>query len=82
MKTAVQTMHKELIECASIDLETIQLLTPFLLRAIEREKNQTIYFANKCRLINDVDFDGNVSFVFTPELQFDQMYDKTKNNKI
>jgi len=42
MKTAVQIMHSELIESAAIDLQTIQLLTPFLLRALEKEKRQII----------------------------------------
>ena len=75
MKTAVQIMHSELIESEDIDIKTIQLLTPFLLRAFEKEKQQTINFAHKCRIINDIDMYGNVSFVFTPELQFNQMYD-------
>jgi len=41
---------------------------------LELEKERIINFAHRCRIIDTADLNGNVSFIFTPELQFELIY--------
>lgn len=46
-------------------------------KALEEEQKQMIDFGSKMQMVRDVDFDGNIDFMFTPETAFIQMF---KNN--
>jgi len=79
MKTAVEEVM-DIIEMEHNNGVEIsqKVLWKMLLEAKEKEKQQSIDFAYKCRIINDVDKNGNVSFIFTPELQFDKTYNNNE----
>jgi len=49
----------------------IEARKEILERAKEMEKEQKIEFAEKMRLIQDVDFDGNITFAFDPRTHLD-----------
>ena len=40
------------------------------------EKQQIIEFGSKMQIIKDVDFDGNVTFIYNPETHFNDHYGK------
>ena len=44
--------------------------------AKELEKQQMIEFGNKMQIIDDVDFDGNVTFFYEPEDYHNKTYNK------
>jgi hypothetical protein len=41
---------------------------------IEYEQNSIIDFGNKMQMVRDVDYDGNVGFMFSPENAFIQIF--------
>jgi hypothetical protein len=45
-------------------------------RLKELEKQQIIEFGEKMQIIKDVDFDGNVTFIFEPKTHFKETYGK------
>ena len=45
-------------------------------QAKEMEKQQIIDFGNKMQLVKDVDFDGNIEFVFKPEQYYTETFKK------
>lgn len=47
-----------------------------ILKAKEREKDNTIEFGYKMQIIKDVNPDGNVSFVFDPKEYYTSKYEK------
>jgi hypothetical protein len=57
--------------CSEIDnsIEIAQSLLPI-------EKQQIVDFANKCQLIEDIDCDGNVTFVYKPEDKFKEQFEQ------
>jgi hypothetical protein len=46
-------------------------------QAKEMEKQQIIDFGNKMQLVKDIDFDGNIEFIFNPEQYYKETF-KTK----
>jgi hypothetical protein len=42
--------------------------------ALEMEKQQIIDFGEKMQLVRDVDFDGNIEFIFNPEQYYNQTF--------
>lgn len=44
--------------------------------ALQMEKKQSIENMDKMQIINDVDFDGNVTFVFNPEQYYKETYER------
>lgn len=72
-----QTALQELIEIRNKNFDAIKFVKYFdenRLQLLEKEKQQIINFGNKCQIIKDVDFDGNVSFVFDPEQYYEQTF--------
>ncbi len=45
-------------------------------QAKQMEKRQIIEFGSKMQIIKDVDFDGNVTFIYDPEKHFNENYGK------
>ena len=43
---------------------------------LEKEKQQMIEFGNKMQIIDDVDFDGFVTFFYEPEDYYNKTYNK------
>ena len=66
MKTAMQELI-ETLESQGLEMFGIE-------EFLEKEKQQTIDFADKSRMIDDVDFDGNISFVFDTETLFNETF--------
>ena len=50
--------------------------TTIFIKALELEKQQIIEFGEKMQIIKDVDFDGNVTFIFEPKTHFKETYGK------
>lgn len=47
-----------------VDVENGDIITSFVNFHLELEREQIIDFGEKCQLVKDVDFDGNVTFSF------------------
>lgn len=74
-KTAIQIMHSELIESELIDIKTIQLITPFLLRAFEKEKQQ-IMDAYKIGITEEVPFYFAINRIFTADEYYNETFEQ------
>ena len=46
--------------------------------ALEKEKEQTVGFGNKMQIVQDVSYDGNITFCFNPEEYYNQTYNQNK----
>ena len=46
-----------------------------LIKAKAMHKEEMIQSCSKMQIINDVDFDGNVTFIFDPEQYYEQNYE-------
>jgi hypothetical protein len=47
-------------------------------KALKMEKKQRIQDMSKMQIISDVDFDGDVTFMFNPEQYYEQTYGGNK----
>ena len=48
----------------------------YLRNMLEKEKEQMIEFGNKMQIIDDVDYDGFVTFFYEPEDYYNKTYNK------
>ena len=69
-QTAVEWLEKEI----STKLGTNDLLDDLYKQAKAMEKEQRIQDMSKMQIISDVDFDGNVTFMFSPEQYYNETY--------
>lgn len=70
--TAVEWLADKLM----YDLWTEMECKKFIEQAKDMEAQQMINFANKTQTILDVNADGKVTFLFTPEELFEETYKK------
>lgn len=77
MKTAIQLCAQELLE-TDLPLLSKMKVIEILHNNLEKEKQQIIDFANKCRMVNEINSNGDVNFIFTPELLFEQTFNTSK----
>ena len=77
-KTALQ----ELIEIIQEERKTeyhnpsVNFIYQTAIDLLEKEKQQIIEFGNKMQRIDDVDFDGFVTFFYEPEDYYNKTYNK------
>lgn len=69
--TAVEWLYFELWKQTGFSLPT-----NLLDNAKEMEKQQAIENMDKMQIIQDVDFDGNVTFIFNPEQYYKETYER------
>jgi len=75
-KTAVQWFLDNMPDLGSyIPLGVSLELHAKYQQALEMEKQQRIQDMGKMQIINDVDPDGNVKFIFDPETYYKQTYE-------
>jgi len=56
------------------DMDELSLI---IKKAKQMEKEQRIQDMSKMQIISDVDFDGNVTFMFNPKEYYNETYSKT-----
>ena len=74
MKNKKQTAIEWLFE--QFNNQDIPFSSHLFQEAKELEKQQMIEFGNKMQIIDDVDFDGNVTFFYEPEDYYNETYNK------
>ena len=77
MKTAMQEFFMVIKEFNK-ELYNTMYNEGILDTALEKEKEQTVSFGNKMQIVQDVSYDGNITFCFNPEEYYNQTYNQNK----
>jgi hypothetical protein len=85
MKTAMQELIEKVEHAISYNVEgglvekyTWTELFNDMELSLEKEKEQTVGFGNKMQIVQDVSYDGNITFCFNPEEYYNQTYNQNK----
>ena len=77
MKTAMQEFFMVINEFNK-ELYNTMYNEGILDTALEKEKEQIVGFGNKMQIVQDVSYDGNITFCFNPEEYYNQTYNQNK----
>ena len=78
----MKTVLQELIEIIQEERKTeyhnyvLNFVYKKAIDLLDKEKQQMIEFGNKMQIIDDVDFDGFVTFFYEPEDYYNKTYNK------
>ncbi len=75
-QTAVEWLIHNIIEDQIIKAKSISEWDDILNKAKEMDKEQRLQDMSKMQIISDVDFDGDVTFMFKPKQYYAETYGK------
>ena len=71
-KTALAELIDSIDKSEILDTFTKRMFIAFCVNQLPKEKQDLIDFGNKMQMVSDVDFDGNITFMFNAEEYFNE----------